>query len=58
MIICFFFSSQMQIRAFTMSGSAKVVKTKLFIGNLDPGTQAGMRDIHNHRFGMILGVFR
>jgi len=25
-----------------MSGPVKVVKTKLFIGNLDPGTQAGI----------------
>jgi hypothetical protein len=32
----------MQIRTFTMSGPVKVVKTKLFIGNLDPGTQAGI----------------
>ena len=31
----------MQIRTYTMSGSAKVVKTKLFIGNLDPTTQPG-----------------
>ena len=36
----------MQIQTLTMSGSGKVVKTKLFIGNLDPGTQAGLDTIH------------
>ena len=47
----------MQIRTLTMSGSGKVVKTKLFIGNLDPGTQAGLNAIqdlcHSNRFFSI-----
>lgn len=35
----------MQIQTLTMSGSGKIVKTKLFIGNLDPGTQSGLDTI-------------
>lgn len=37
-----------------MSGSAKVVKTKLFIGNLDPGTQAGELSELFSPFGQVL----
>lgn len=43
--IFFFFSN-----ADTMSGPTKVVKTKLFIGNLDPATQPGMKLINDILF--------
>jgi len=56
-IIIFFFSSQMQIRTYTMSGPIKVVKTKLFIGNLDPGTQPGMLKIKYILFFQELFIY-
>ncbi len=33
-----------------MSGPTKAVKTKLFIGNLDPGTQPGIATIKDTNF--------
>ncbi|CAF1122304.1 unnamed protein product [Rotaria sordida] len=42
------------IRTYTMSGSVKVVKTKLFIGNLDPATQPGELNELFSSFGNVL----
>ncbi len=47
----------MQIRTYTMSGPIKVVKTKLFIGNLDPGTQPGMLTIKYILFFQELFIY-
>jgi len=43
-----------KIRTYTMSGPVKVVRTKLFIGNLDPGTQPGELSELFSSFGTVL----
>ncbi|CAF4410967.1 unnamed protein product, partial [Adineta steineri] len=44
----------MQIRTYTMSGPVKIVKTKLFIGNLDPSTQPEELNELCSPFGTVL----
>ncbi|CAF2590517.1 unnamed protein product [Rotaria sp. Silwood2] len=44
----------MQIRTYTMSGPVKIIKTKLFIGNLDPATQPNELSELFSSFGTVL----